>query len=570
MDVGLLVTLLEAIERRLRDVDVAGLDQRPHVPEEEREDERADVRAVHVGVGHDDDLVVARLRDVELVAEAGADRADHGEDLVVGEHLVDARLLDVDDLAAQRQDRLEAAVARLLGRAAGRVALDEVDLAERRVFDGAVGELAGQRAALEQALAAREVARFARRIARPGRVDGLVDDLPRLGGVLFEELGQLGVHRDLDQAADLGVAQLALGLALELRVLELDRDESREPFADVLAGEVLLFLLEEALLAGVVVDSARERAAEAREVRAALGGVDVVGEREDGLVVRGVPLHRDLHGAVFGLVLEKDDAAVDGVLVAVDVGDEVLDAAVVLEHDALALSALVVELDAQAHGEEGRLAQALGEHAEVVVDLLEDVGVGHERHGGAGGRVFAELLLLLERADRHAALETLVPVVALDIDVELEPFGEGVDDGDADAVQTAGDLVAGAAELAAGVQHGEHDLGGGLVVLVHDPDGDAAAVVGDRHGVVGVDGDDEAVAVAGERLVDGVVDHLVHEMVKAAGAGGADVHAGAFADRLEAFEDLDILGVVVWLFHSTSQCAEGRDRGRKGRPDLPA
>ena len=78
------------------------------------------------------------------------------------------------------------------------------------------------------------------------------------------------------------------------------------------------------------------------------------------------------------------------------------------------------------------------------------------------------------------------------------------------------------------------------------------------------------VAVAGQSFVDGVVDHLVDEMVKAAGAGGADVHAGAFADRLEAFEDLDILGVVVWLFHSTSQCAEGRDTGRKGRAELPA
>ncbi len=100
--------------------------------EEEREDQGADVRAVDVGVGHDDDLVVARLLDVELVADAGADGADHGEDLLVGEHLVDARLLDVEDLAAQRQDRLEAAVARLLGRAAGRVALDQVQLAEVR------------------------------------------------------------------------------------------------------------------------------------------------------------------------------------------------------------------------------------------------------------------------------------------------------------------------------------------------------------------------------------------------------------------------------------------------------
>ena len=424
VDVGLLVALLEPVERRLGDVDVAGLDQRPHVPEEEGEDERADVRAVDVGVGHDDDLVVARLLDVELVADAGADGADHREDLVVGEHLVDARLLDVDDLAAQRQDRLERAVARLLGGAAGRVALHEVDLAERRVLDGAVGQLAGQRAALEQALAAREVARLARGAARPRRVDRLLDDLPRLGGVLLEELGQLLVDRRLDQAADLGVAQLGLGLALELRVLELDRDERREALAHVLAGEVLLLLLEEVLLAGVVVDRARERAAEAGEVRAALGGVDVVGEREDGLVVRRVPLHRDLDRAVVGLVLEVDDAAVDRVLLAVDVGDEVADAALVLEDDALAVGALVVELDAQALGEERRLAQALGEHAVVVVDLLEDVGVGHERDGGAGGPVLVELLLLLELGDRHAALEALVPVVAVDVDVELEPLAE--------------------------------------------------------------------------------------------------------------------------------------------------
>ena len=179
----------------------------------------------------------------------------------------------------------------------------------------------------------------------------------------------------------------------------------------------------------------------------------------------------------------------DGVLVAVDVGDEVVDAALVLEDDGLAVGALVVELDAQALGEEGRLAQALREHAEVVVDLLEDLGVGHERHRGAGRSVLAELLLLLERADGHAALEALVPVVAVAIDVELEPLRQGVDDRDADAVQAAGDLVAGAAELAAGVQHGEHDLGGRLVVLLHDPDGDAAAVVDHGDGVVGVDGD---------------------------------------------------------------------------------
>ena len=328
------------------------------------------MRAVDVGVGHDDDLVVARLLDVELLADAGADGADHRQDLLVLEHLVDARLLDVDDLAAQRQDRLERPVACLLGGAAGRVALHEVDLAERRVLDGAVGQLAGQRAALEQALAAREVARLARGAPCPRRVDRLLDDLAPLARVLLEELRQLLVDRRRDQCGDLGVAQLGLGLTLELRVLELDRDERREALAHVLAGEVVLFLLEEVLLPGVVVERTRERGAEAGEVRAALRGVDVVGEGEDGLVVRRVPLHRDLYRAVGGLVLEVDDAAVDRVLLAVDVGHEVADAALVLEGDALAVGALVVQGDLESLGEERRLAQALGEHAVVVVDHL--------------------------------------------------------------------------------------------------------------------------------------------------------------------------------------------------------
>ena len=374
-----------------------------------------------------------------------------------------------------------------------------------------------------------------------------------LGGVLFEELGELGVDRGLDQRADLGVAQLGLGLALELRVLELDRDDRRETLAHVFAGEVLLFLLEQPLLAGVVVDGAREGAAEARQVRAALGGVDVVGEREDRVVVRRVPLHGDFDLTVGGLVFEVDHRAVDRVFVAVDVVDEVAHAAGVLEDGGLALGALVDELDAQVLGEEGRLAQALRQHAVVELDLFEDVGVGHERHGGAGRRVLVALLELLEGRDRHAALEALVPVEAVDIDVELEPFGQRVDDRDADAVQAAGHLVAGAAELAAGVQHGEHDLGRRLVVLRHDAHGDAAPVVDHDHRVVGLDRDGDAVGIAGEGLVDRVVDDLVDEVVEAARPGGADVHAGTLADRVEALEDGDVLGVVaLFSAHCTS------------------
>ena len=52
-----------------------------------------------------------------------------------------------------------------------------------------------------------------------------------------------------------------------------------------------------------------------------------------------------------------------------------------------------------------------------------------------------------------------------------------------------------------------------------------------------------------ERLVDGVVDDLVDQVVEAARAGRADVHARPQPDRLEPFEDRDVLCGVSSLSH---------------------
>ena len=212
----------------------------------------------------------------------------------------------------------------------------------------------------------------------------------------------------------------------------------------------------------------------------------------------------------------------------------------------VALAALVDDRDLQAAGQEGRLAQALFERAEVEVERLEDVGVGQERDGRSRRVALGECRALRERGERSPARVLLredVPVAA-DLDVEL--FGERVDDRDADAVQAAGDLVAAAlAELAARVQDREDDFDGRLALLLHHADGDAAPVVDLRHRVVRVDRHRDLVAEARQSLVDRVVDELVDEVVESHHAGRADVHAGPLADRLEPLEDADVLGAVV-------------------------
>ena len=250
LDVALALALLHLEERRLRDVEIAALDQLPHLPEEEREEQRADVAAVDVGVGHDDDLVVAGLLDVEVLADPAADGRDERLDLLAREHLVEPRALHVQDLAANRQNRLGLARAALLGRAAGGVALDDEELRLGRIALLAVGELPGQAVVRERPLAAREIARLARRRAGARGVENLRDDRPGDARVLLEVVAELLVEDVLHEAAHLARAELGLGLALELGLRELHGDHRREAFARVVAAEVDRRILAVLLILG--------------------------------------------------------------------------------------------------------------------------------------------------------------------------------------------------------------------------------------------------------------------------------------------------------------------------------
>ena len=320
----------------------------------------------------------------------------------------------------------------------------------------------------------------------------------------------------------------------------LDADDRGQAFADVVAGDALLEVLREVVLRRVGVDRPRQRRPEAGEVRAAFVRVDVVREGVDRLGVAVVPLQRDLGVDAVLLAAHVDRLLVDRRLVLVQVRDERDDAAFVVELVALAV-ALVVERDENAAVQERELAQALRQDVEAEDRRLENLRVGLE-----GDLRAAPLRRAgdFERGRRRAALVGLLVDLAVAPDFEVERLRQRVDDRDADAVQTAGHLVAVVVELAAGVQHGQHDFGGRLAARVQ-VDRNAAAVVDDGDRAVDVNRDVDLIAEAGQRFVDRVVDDFVDEMMQPRRPGRPDVHRGPLADGLEPFEDLDFVGAVV-------------------------
>ena len=121
-----------------------------------------------------------------------------------------------------------------------------------------------------------------------------------------------------------------------------------------------------------------------------------------------------------------------------------------------------------------------------------------------------------------AAFVFLVIDLAIAADFDLAPFGEEVDDRDADAVQTAGSLVGAFFELAAEFEDGHHAFERGHIAagffgkLGMPLDGDAAAIVFDRDAAIDVDRNADRGGVAGHRFVDRIVDDFVHEVMQTA------------------------------------------------------
>src|SRR5690606_25321234 len=228
----------------------------------------------------------------------------------------------------------------------------------------------------------------------------------------------------------------------------------------------------------------------------------------------------------------------------VDVFDEALYAPQKGKVFFLALS-LVYQANLDAVVQEGKLTQALGQNIVVIFDVLENGLVGQKVNSCA---LFIGTARNMQRFNALALTKLHFMSLALAPDSKAQPLRQGVDARNTYAVQTTRHLVRVVVELAAGVQFGHDDFGGASAVLVVfvNVGRNTAPVVGYRDAVVGMNGYDDVVAVAGQGFIDGVVDHLENHVMKSGAIGGvADVHAWTLADRFKALEHLDGFGAVA-------------------------
>ena len=526
---------------------MAVLDQLRHLLVEERDQQRGDVGAVDVGIGHDDDALVAQVLVAIFGAGADAERLDQVRQQLVLRQLLRGGVGDVEDLAAQRQYRLRFAVARLLAEPPAE------SPSTMKISVPAASGSSSRRACRAGAACALPICRpisFSRRRFRRSSAWSTVHS-----SSLVACCGQSASQWSKASRTALSTMRVASAVASLSLVWpwnsgsRMNTDSMAAAVPSTSSAVICGALVADAL--AEVAQPLAERRAQAVLVRAAFGRGDgvAVGVREAVLVGDPATAHStepwppslSMRPAKMSLVTRvwpsivasrysfkppgKWNVASAGVSSLISSG----------AHPADLDAAEQVGLGAR-HAEQARRLEGGA--------LAENLLVRLEAHLGAAPVLDrAELFqLALRRAAReHHGVELLAAR-----HLHLEHSGQRVDDRDADAVQAARGVVDLAVEFAARVQRRHDDFERGLALeLGVRIDRDAAAVVGDRQKSVRRKLDLDPGGMAGHRLVHGVVDHLGEQVMQRLLVGAADVHAGPAADRLEAFQHLDVMFAVA-------------------------
>ncbi len=435
--------------------------------------------AVHIGVGHDDNAVVTQFVGVVFLApDATAEGGDERADFLRTDHLVETRLLDVEDLALERQDRLGAAITPLLGGTARRVPFHQKQFGQGRVFFLTIRQFAGQASNVQSPFAAGHFTRLAGGFAGAGSFDHLACHQFGLAGVFQQEFGQFVVHGRFDHALDFGRYQFVLGLGGELGVGYFHRQHGSQTFAGVVTRRADFFLFRQTRLLDVAVEGTGEGSAETGQMRTTIALRDIVGVTEHVFLIGVVPLQGDFHPHAILFGAEIDDVGVDWVLVAVEVLHERLDATFVLKHVFAAFTPAVNQVDAYPGVEERQLAQALGEDVVVEFGLGEDRGARVKAYCCSRTRAVTDFS---QWRFRFAQMVNLPVELAIAADGQFQFVGKSIHHRYPNPVQAAGYFVRVVIKLAACVQDGHDNLRRRASFFRMDVDRNTTPVIGYLH-----------------------------------------------------------------------------------------
>ena len=92
------------------------------------------MRTVNIGISHDNDFMIAKLADIEILMNSSSKSCNHSLDLCICINLIQTCFLYIQDLTSQWKDSLCYTISGCFCRATGGISLYNVDFTVLRIL----------------------------------------------------------------------------------------------------------------------------------------------------------------------------------------------------------------------------------------------------------------------------------------------------------------------------------------------------------------------------------------------------------------------------------------------------
>ena len=126
----------------------------------------------------------------------------------------------------------------------------------------------------------------------------------------------------------------------------------------------------------------------------------------------------------------------------------------------------------------------------------------------------------------------------------IQKTGQCIHNTGSHTVQSAGNLIAGSAELSAGMEYGKYNFKCRLSGFLLDIYRNSSTVILYGNGIVLMNGYGNIVAKTGQSLIYGIIHYLINKVMQAANRSTADIHSGTFSYRFQTLQYLNLIRTV--------------------------
>ena len=282
-------------------------------------------------------------------------------------------------------------------------------------------------------------------------------------------------------------------------------------------------------------------------MRSTLDRVNVVHIRLHVLGELSAVLHCDFVLRTFFFTHNSNDVSVQRITRTIQVFYKFNQSAFILKVATFTIAFIVV-FDVDTAVEESEFLQAFVEGVKVVLGDTENFVISFERRFGTS--LFGHSTLAY-RTGGYTTLIFLSPSEAITTYLSLSPLAQEVHNGNTNTVQTAGGLIGTFFKFSTKFQHGHHAFKrADLTVqffrqLLVSGDRDPTPIVFNCHTTVSVHGHRHHFGEISHRLINGIIDHLIHQVVQSSTGSITDIHTRPLTHMLEVRQMLQVsIGII--------------------------